>query len=554
MKFFTKKIQMVLIICLLVFQTITLHSEQLSETGNLAMLARVWGFLKYYHPQSNNSIADWDDIVIEFIPKAKIAVNGDEFSEIVNEMIYNAGSINPIDFSDLTPDEDIINGSFFQWINNSDYFSPKIRFLLKLVLVNIKKPNSFTNYTSNIGTINPENEPDYSSPYYPDEEKRLLCLFRFWNIIHYFFPYKDLMDCSWDDTLHEMIPKFISAKNALEYALAVRELTARIDDTHASLSSFVLYLEYWGQYYPPFLSKTIEGKIVITELLDKTIQIIQKGDIIEEVDGETVDKFRNKNYRYLPASNSSVKERELNNVICRGKSKQMRLLIRRDQTLSVVGVDRIISSQYFDLLEKITMHNPVWKILPDNIGYVNMGRMNDVPATMSKLMDTKAIIFDIRNYPNFILYELAQWLNDRATPFVKITVPNRSKPGFFTWKAALTCGTDDPGFPRYQGKVVILFDESTQSRAEFTCMALQTAPDVISIGSQTAGADGNVVKIVLPGGMFVYFSGLGIYYPDGRETQRIGLVPDILVKPTISGIRNGVDEVLQRAILHIKEH
>jgi len=43
-------------------------------------------------------------------------------------------------------------------------------------------------------------------------------------------------------------------------------------------------------------------------------------------------------------------------------------------------------------------------------------------------------------------------------------------------------------------------------------------------------------------------SGIGVYYPDGRETQRIGIVPDIELKPTIEGIKKGQDEVLQKAI------
>jgi len=42
---------------------------------------------------------------------------------------------------------------------------------------------------------------------------------------------------------------------------------------------------------------------------------------------------------------------------------------------------------------------------------------------------------------------------------------------------------------------VILVDERTQSQAEYTTMALRTAPGAIVMGSQTAGADGNVSLI-----------------------------------------------------------
>lgn len=52
----------------------------------------------------------------------------------------------------------------------------------------------------------------------------------------------------------------------------------------------------------------------------------------------------------------------------------------------------------------------------------------------------------------------------------------------------------------------------------------------------------------LPGNIFTYISGIGVLTPDGSETQRIGIVPDIKIEPTIKGIRAGKDEVLEKAI------
>ena len=39
-----------------------------------------------------------------------------------------------------------------------------------------------------------------------------------------------------------------------------------------------------------------------------------------------------------------------------------------------------------------------------------------------------------------------------------------------------------------------------------------------------------------------------VRWPDGKQLQRVGLLPDIEVKPTIAGIRAGRDEVLERAV------
>ncbi len=191
-----------------------------------------------------------------------------------------------------------------------------------------------------------------------------------------------------------------------------------------------------------------------------------------------------------------------------------------------------------------------WEILDGhNIGYVNLGIFaeSEIPGAMEAMKDTKAIIFDLRGYPDFLLYTLCPYLNPEPTPFVKFTDPNLKQPGLFNWTELFYCSTEaNPDY--YKGKVIILVDEFTLSRAEFTAMALQTAPNSTVIGSQTAGADGDVSFFYLPGGIGTCFSGIGVYYPDGSHTQRVGIVPDIEVRPTITGIRAGSDEVLLRAI------
>ncbi|MEM7106548.1 MAG: T9SS type A sorting domain-containing protein [Bacteroidota bacterium] len=94
----------------------------------------------------------------------------------------------------------------------------------------------------------------------------------------------------------------------------------------------------------------------------------------------------------------------------------------------------------------------------------------------------------------------------------------------------------------YEGKLILLFDERIQSQAEYTCMGLEQYPNVVKIGSTTSGADGNITTAA---------SFLGVFYPDYRPTQRIGILPDIEVRPTIEGIRNGVDEVMEYAVKEV---
>ena len=96
--------------------------------------------------------------------------------------------------------------------------------------------------------------------------------------------------------------------------------------------------------------------------------------------------------------------------------------------------------------------------------------------------------------------------------------------------------------------MIVLVNEISQSQAEYTAMAFRASRNATILGSMAAGAYGNVSHILLPGGLQTMISDLGVYYPDGTETQRVGIVPDVLVKPTIAGVQKGRDELLKQAI------
>jgi C-terminal processing protease CtpA/Prc len=118
----------------------------------------------------------------------------------------------------------------------------------------------------------------------------------------------------------------------------------------------------------------------------------------------------------------------------------------------------------------------------------------------------------------------------------------------FYWKTGDSTGPQEPNPDHYRGKIIVLANNDTQSIGEFTTMALMAFPRTTVLGSPTAGADGNVSFIYLPGKITTHISGIGIYWPDKSPTQRIGIIPDIEVYPTINGIKQGLDEELECAL------
>jgi len=186
--------------------------------------------------------------------------------------------------------------------------------------------------------------------------------------------------------------------------------------------------------------------------------------------------------------------------------------------------------------------------LDGNIGYITLAsiKKEDILPIKESFKNTKGIIIDIRNYPStFVPFSLGSYFVSDSVSFVKFTKGNVDNPGEFTYMSNEKIPKSNE---TYQGKLVVLVNELTQSRAEFTSMAFRAGRNTTIIGSTTAGADGDISWITLPGGLRTVISGIGIYYPNGMPTQRVGIIPDIKIEPTINGIKNGKDELLEKAI------
>jgi C-terminal processing protease CtpA/Prc len=183
------------------------------------------------------------------------------------------------------------------------------------------------------------------------------------------------------------------------------------------------------------------------------------------------------------------------------------------------------------------------------VGNMGVIKVKDIPVMIEALRSTKAIVFDMRNYPNGIFNDIANFLNSHEKKFAIYTYPYLNYPGRYIWTEGTMCGFENKD--HYKGKVVVLVNEDSFSQSEWTAMCFQTAGNTTIIGSQTAGADGNVFGLDFKE-FHTAYSGVGVYYPDKRETQRIGIIPDIEIKPTIKGIQEGKDVVLDRAMLFIE--
>ncbi|MCK5077957.1 MAG: T9SS type A sorting domain-containing protein, partial [Calditrichia bacterium] len=364
-----------------------------------------------------------------------------------------------------------------------------------------------------------------------------------------FYPYKNMMDKPWDESLSEVIPGLMNAPDLSSYHLQLLRFTKRIDDTHAFTQSAYIWSNIWGEFYFPFVVRLIENETVITRVFSDSLGI-SPGDVIKEIDGIDIYVHRDSLRKNVAGSNDSGIERTVNRRFVSGSQKNVDLLIENDSGQNRITVMRYLTkSEYYDLESR---NGQAWEKVTHGdytIGlvYPDILENKDIESMFVDLHSSDGLIFDFRRYPNFIVYDLIRFLFDSPVEFCKYLIPLAFYTGAFFWSGPYPAGEGDFSYT-YQNNICILINEHTISRGEHTAMVFEQYPRLIKIGSQTAGANGDVAKIYLPGGITTNMSGAGVYYPGGETMQRIGIIPDIEVKPTITGIRSGKDELLAAAL------
>ncbi len=536
---------------LLVFLSLHFSGQMVTETEKLESLCRVWGFLKYYHPHVAKGNLNWDKQLFQKINELENITDKQSLNNLYSEWIENLGEI-PLCRECLVKDhqEYFLKNFDLSWIDNAQIFSRDVTKKLRYIESNRNLGDN--HYFGKGGRkIYFRNEKSYGSEF-TSKTVSLLELFRYWNYAEYFFPYKYETDQSWNTVLTEMIPKFLMADNTTDYHLALAELVAKTDDSHAYLFSKEIYSTLYGSRKVPVEYSYAEGKLVVTKInktRPKSQNPLLPGDVIYDIEGKTIPQLINFLGKYVPASNSWGKVSKIKDKLLFSKKDSIALKIERGgQNLEITTKTYIIK----DIIrEKIPVPQK-WKFIDkeEKIGYVNMGiiEKEDLDKMFADLKTVKSIIFDLRNYPRKTIIPLSYLLLPQPSVYYQFTFPDTGYPGKFYSRKNVT-GRKNTEY--YKGNVIVLVDENTQSQAETTAMMLKQHPKAKVFGSNTSGANGDVIIFKIAD-LDTRFSGLGAYYPDGRETQRIGIIPDVIVKPTVNGLQNGKDEVLEKALEYIR--
>ncbi|MFA8299425.1 MAG: S41 family peptidase [Hyphomicrobiales bacterium] len=512
-----------------------------SDEGKIFYYIKTWGFLKY-HSSFNDDI-DWDEIFLQNILKVS-QLNFSQFNQLLSQHFALLNPIKEKTIKNKESDYALIDNT---WFDDTLYLDHANRNNFTYIFQNYKRLRRY-GYATRIGKIVFNQEDIYGENCTTEKNYQLLSLARYWNIINYFYVYKNITDYKWDDVLLMFIPKFYADNSQKQYKTIIAQLIEYIDDSHSMMRGDI-YDSIFGSNKIPYQLKIINDTAIVSKAIFQDTSSFQllKGDIILAFDTVPINKKINTTRRFFRKSNPNASNRSTAFALVSTFKQKINVKIMRDNKIS----QHLISAYDYNTCRKKSMGGKK-KIKQNSLAVYNSNtaylKLYDINNDNEQLFDSAIqypnVIFDMRGYPHSMgLIKAYEELLPRPVSFYRGSYANIACPGMLKYAKESYNGICNEDY--YKGNVYILVNEYSQSMSEFLIMLLQQNPNAITIGSQTAGADGNVTKIRLPDDLLVLVTGIGIFYPDLSMCQRVGVKIDHTIYPTTTGIKNNIDEVLK---------
>lgn len=510
----------------------------------IVQASRIWGFAKYHHPafasRSINADAEYFCLLNEVLQAPDSMKN-----DICLKWISGLG---PYAIRDKEDDENIETFNDFNWISDSLYLGKALSdSLMRLRNADLENNRYVKQTPVNVSYI----ETQYSDIPKDDVAYRLLGVAKFWNAVDSYSPNRNLTDRPWDDVLAEYIA--LAFDRSVSFSALYSRMVSELCDTHVNS----WYVPIFGGRFVPLMCQFAEDRLFVTDTCSLVPNNFEIGDEIILIDSVSPIKRLDELAPYIPHSNRSSLLRDGSYAtLLTAKNEACVEYVRGGKTYTTM-ISSVDGSKFVNrrFSSQNTSTKPGFKEVAGGIGYINISNLTckDEQDLENFLASCDKLIIDLRAYPAEydVLHKLLPtFFFSQAREAAEVLLPQAHRPGGFIRTTVSTRKTSDPD-KLYKGKVVLLVNAHSQSMSEYFTMFLQTIPGSVTVGSQTAGADGDVTRIQLPYASF-NITGAGICYPDGTNAQRNGVKIDKVVEPSAEGMIRGVDEQLQVAIDYLQ--
>lgn len=364
-----------------------------------------------------------------------------------------------------------------------------------------------------------------------------------------FFPYWDVVRRDIDERLATAIalpaPEMRTpTSSALYMSSSLRWLSNALEDSHG----FVWMLS----------NRVSDGRIALDLLLDETragdafvrvsrTPAFQVGDVIVSLDGVPAATAAQRAAEYMASSRSSlVRNRNTAfSAVTPGSVLRVRSTSGAERDVTVTTAMAATEALVFPS----ERHGDLSRLGRPDLFYVNIdgGALlgADLGAIRDGLQRARGLVLDCRGYPGPAAWTLIEDLLFDGSPGVKMFVERHTV--FGSVRDAIPQAMP-PKSTAYRGPIIVLVGPGTQSSSEHFVLTLQAARRATVIGRPSAGANGNITCLALPGQFGWCFTGMVIQQANGQTFHGVGVIPDERLDLDPARIAAGHDPELERAI------
>jgi hypothetical protein len=380
----------------------------------------------------------------------------------------------------------------------------------------------------------------------PPPPARLGAVVIAWAAAQHFYPYFDVVPTDWDVVLTESLAKALADTSRHDFHHTLRRMAVALHDSHANGSD----LRSDKGMVKARLG-IVEGRIVVISALEGAG--LHRGDVLLEVNGRPAFDVLGEEECYVSGSPHWRRVLGLFRLLFGPKNDPLRFLVERGTGTALVST---MPCEPPGLPLSCDTGDCVRELEP-GIWYVDLTRapMPAIDSAMEKLAKAKGVVFDLRGYPNGnyeVIGHLLTGSEQRGEKWMwipRIAYPDRERIDGWDglgWAALL------PREPHIAGKVVFLTDGSAVSYAESFMGHIEGFKLADIVGRPTAGTNGNIVLLPLPGGFQFSWTGMKVTKFDGSQHHLIGIQPTVPLERTLKAVREGRDEYIEKALALIQ--
>lgn len=330
-------------------QKSNLTQEQIEE--NYQKLCKVWGYVKYTHPVFLSGEKDWDEQLLALIDQTEDVSDEAAMNCLLNDWLEGLGTVEERDSWSTSsweryPEDKKMYLADTAWMEDEEYLGEELsEQLLQLQDAETQDENGPVMYT--VSAPDFSNEKTYENMDYAETGYRLLGVFRLWNAIEYYYPYRDLMDEDWNDVLEESIEQVLADTDRHSYELTIASMAAKLHDAHTQFLDTGYLKEEFGEYTLPVNFILSEGQIVVKEVFDRSSLTsdkaaedipcqLQRGDVLLRINGEDIWEIIQKKEEYVSVPQDDKIMNTMTSDLIRSKDPEITVtVLRQGQEITI---------------------------------------------------------------------------------------------------------------------------------------------------------------------------------------------------------------------------